>query len=285
MLVIPTPEQVAAAEAADAAAVAAAAETGGEDMVSAEETAAAEVAAAEAAAVEEAGAASETADDTQAQLTAEREQRIRLEGQLEGQRQAPPEKKAEPPVVLTRVQLRAAVDAGTIDEDGMEQLWADQNRAQTRREIGEDQDRRDTERESANFIGSETAKYFSAHPDIRKQGSADWNRLKTEYDYLTQTGEPDDQPDDPKNRKKELRAMRAAFGNSERIAEHTSTHRQTTSETSTSHGGATVAGGDRAVWDKVPKEIRPHYKGMVADGLLTLDEVKRTIPYMTQRPH
>jgi len=259
MLVIPTPEEAAAAEAADAAA-AAEAEAGTE--VGSEEVAEAEAAAA--------------VDDTQAQLTVEREQRIRLEERLAASQAAPPEAAPAPPVVLTRAQLRAAVDAGTIDEDGMEQVWADQNRAQTRREIGEDQDRRDAERTSSNFIESETAQYLSGRPDIRTQGSSDWTKLKTEYDYLIRTGSKD-------SKETELNAMRAAFGPAERIAEHTSTLRQTTGETSTSSSGS--GGGDKSsdILMKVPKSIRAHYRQMVDDGLKTLDEVKRELPYMRQQ--
>jgi len=220
--------------------------------------------------------APETAPDLTQELAAEREQRIRLEERLAAQEAKPGPAAVEPPKELTRVQLREAVDNGQIDQDQMETLWADQERAKTRREVAADNDARDRERQTTSVIQTDTAKYLESHPEIRTQGSSDWNRLKSEYDYLVSLGDKD-------NKTTELKAMRAAFG-PHPIRESSSRRRQTPSETSTSQGGAGGDGRSANIWTKVPEHLRVPYKKMVSDGVMTLEDVKKDIPYMKDQP-
>lgn len=212
--------------------------------------------------------------DLQAQLDTEREQRIRLEERLAVQTAPPPPAKEEPPKEFSRVQLRAAVDEGTISQDQMDETLAEYQHNKTMRGVDERMDARDQKRDTANVVQIDTAKYLDAHPDIRTVGTSDWNRLKSEYDYLIGLGHKD-------NKITELAAMRAAFGSAERIRESTASRRQTSGEMASTQSG-TPAGGDRPVdiWNRVPKHLREAFKKMVSDGVMTLEDVKKDIPYM-----
>ncbi len=210
-------------------------------------------------------------------LAAEKEQRIRLEERLAAQEAAPAPAQVEPPKELTRAQLREAVDNGQLDQDQMETMWADQREARTLRKVEEQNDARDRKRDTANVIQTDTAKYLNSHPDIRKQGSSDWNRLKGEYDYLVSLGDPDDKTT-------ELKAMRAAFGAADRIAESSASRRQTASETSGAQGGAGPGERPVDIWNRVPKHLRAPLKQMVSSGTRTLEDIKKDLPYMKERP-
>lgn len=213
----------------------------------------------------------------EAQAAEERENRIRMEERLKVREEQPPLKE-EPPKVFTRLQLRTARDEGTIDDDQLEEIWATQNREQTRREIREDQDARDKKRDTESFVDTEFSRYLNARPDVRKVGSADHTKVKEEYSFLVdKMGEPD-------SKDTELKAMRAAFGASpERIPERTAARRETPGDASGSAG----TGGDRPVdiWNRVPKHLKAYYQKQVADGFKTMDDVKKDIPYMESRPH
>jgi len=211
--------------------------------------------------------------ELEAQLEAEREQRIRLE-ERERLRAEQKTEKREPPKEWTRAQLRTAVSEGTIDEDQMEEIWAKQQRAAYRRDTEDLLATRDRERATATTVETEIARYTANYPDVTTIGSPTWNKVKAEFDFCVQLG------DDPNSKATEVKALRAALGSSEKIRERTSTHRQTSSETSSSQGGG---GGGRPVdiWNRVPRTHKAHYKRLVEEGYMTLEEVKKTIPYMT----
>jgi hypothetical protein len=216
--------------------------------------------------------------DLQAQLAAEREQRIRLEERLAAEKTPPPAKE-EPPKVWTRAQLRAAVSDQTIDEDQMEEIWAKQVAYQAACAADERVEARDRARTTEDVVRTDTAKYIESHPDIKTIGTPDWNKLKSEYDYLVDSlGYPD-------NKATELAAMRAAFGPPDRIKESTARRRQASAETTSSQAGAGGGGGDRPVdiWNRVPKHLREPLKAMVASGDRTLEDIKKDIPYMRER--
>jgi hypothetical protein len=248
-----------------------------------------EKAAAAAAAEEEATAAEEGGEpvvepepepkiDLQAQLTVEREQRIRLEERLAAQETAPPAEKEKPLKIWTRQELSAAVADQTIDEDQKEEIWSKQQIDRTARVVDERMEAHDRKRDTGNIVQTDTAKYLTNHPDIRTQGTPDWTLLKDKYDYLISLGYKD-------NKTTELAAMSAAFGPPDPIRESTASRRQASAETSSAQAGA-HEGGDRPVdiWNRVPKHLREPFKKMVADGVMTLEGVKKDIPYMKAHP-
>lgn len=215
----------------------------------------------------------EPGPDLTAQLAEEREARIRLEERLKAREE--PVQKAEEPKVFTRQQLRAAVNEGTIDEDQMEEIWSTQQRDQINRDLSKQLDERDQRRTTESFVATETEKYLAAHPGVKEVGSPEWKKVKDEYDFLVQMGDKD-------SKATELKALRAAFGkNVDRIPERTASRRETPSDTSGSQAG----GGDRPVdlWNRVPKHLKPYYKDRVAQGFMTLEDVKKDIPYMSEK--
>ncbi len=218
-------------------------------------------------------------EQLEAQLTEERENRIRLEERVRLQDEQKREPAPEPPKkTFTRQELRAAVNEGSIDEDQLEEIWATQNREQTRQDTAELIETRDQQRDTASFVDTQTEKYLNAHPDVRKPGSPDHDRVKTEYDFFRQMGDPD-------SKDTELKALRAAFGaNPTRITERTAARRETAGESSGAQG---AGGGDRPVdiWNRVPDWCKGYYKKQVEEGFKTLADVKADIPYMEQRRH
>lgn len=212
----------------------------------------------------------------EAQAAEERETRIRYEERLKARDEQPPPKE-EPPKVFTRVQLRAAVNEGSIDEDQMEEIWSTQNREQTKRDTEELLDTRDRKRDTESFVDTEMTRYLTARPDVRKVGSADHTKVKEAYDYLIKMGDKD-------CKDTEVKALHAAFGASpERIPERTAARREVPGDASGSAG----TGDDRPVdiWNRVPQHLKAYYKKQVADGFKTMDDVKKDIPYMEHRPH
>jgi hypothetical protein len=216
-------------------------------------------------------------EELQAQLAEERESRIRLEERLKVRDEQPPAPKEEPKV-FTRQELQTAVDEGQIDADQKEEIWSNQQFERNQRGTEELLNARDKKRDTEGFVETETSRYLSAHPDVRKVDSPDWQKVKDEYDFKVRTGSPD-------SKETELQAMRAAFGaNPERIPERTAARRETPGDASGSTGGGR---GDRPVdiWNRVPDWCKSYYKKQVADGFKTLEDVKADIPYMEKRPH
>jgi hypothetical protein len=213
-------------------------------------------------------------DPLQDQLDDERERRIRLEERLAVQKEEPPPAKEEPPKEFTRAELRSAVNDGKLDDDQMEEIWSTQQRTAIRRDTEEILDRREQQRTSTDTIETETAKYHETYPDISDVKSDNWSKIKREYDFLVKIGNPD-------SKATELMAMRSALGNPTRVRERTSDLRETTRETS-SGTGAPVAHGERPVdiFNQIPTKYRAYTKDRYDQGQITLEEIKKDIPYM-----
>jgi hypothetical protein len=213
-------------------------------------------------------------DPIQTQLDEERERRIRLEERLAVSKEEPPAPKEEPPKEFTRAELRSAVNEGKIDDDQMEEIWSTQNRASIRRDTEEMLDKREQQRSAANTIETETQKYHETYPDITDVKSDNWSKVKKEYDFLVGIGNPD-------TKGTELMALRSALGSSTRVRERTSDLRETSGEMS---GGtsAPVARGERPVdiFNQIPAKYRPYTKERYDQGQITLEEIKKDLPYM-----
>ena len=210
------------------------------------------------------------------QLRTERENVIRLEERvaLSQQKTEPAVKEEPPPKVFTRQELRAAVNEGKLDDDQMEQIWSDQNHARTLRDTEALMNRRDGERTIASTVDVEYDKYVAAFPSLDDKASADWGKVKTEYDYLV------NRLGHPATKTTELAALRSALGRNDRIQEHTAELRETARGT-----GGGEAGGKRPgdIWNRVPKHMRVGLKKLVSDGYRTLADVEKDIPYMREK--
>ena len=212
--------------------------------------------------------------DFETQLQTERETSARLQGRLDAQSEqaTPPPKEEPPPKEFTRAELRTAVEEGKIDSDQLETIWADQNHAKTLRDTEAMINRRDADRTVELTVDGEYDKYVAAYPDLKNEKSAIWGKVKKEYDFMVRMGHAGD-------KKTELTALRSALGSHERIPERTAELRETPAEIA-----GTPGGGTRPVdiWNRVPKSHKAYYKTQVEKGIMTLEDVKKTIPYMTQ---
>lgn len=203
-------------------------------------------------------------------LEEEREARIRLEGMVQGREQAKP---AEPkPQEISRTKLRELVNEGRISEDQMEEIWAKQNRESLLREVDATYSKRLEEQSQKARVDAELQKYIDARPTISQRGSEDWIRVKQEFDYLVQLGDPPDS-------RTELKAARAAFGPAERVREHTTARRPTHAETSSPRGQNTEP-RNVDIFNRIPKSLREYYRFEYENGRKTIDEIKRELPYM-----
>jgi hypothetical protein len=212
------------------------------------------------------------------QLREERDARIRLEERLAASeaKSAPPKK--EEASYLTRQQLRAAVNEGQIDEDQMEEIWATQNRSIQKSDVEDLLESRDRTREVVTRVSSETQKYIDAYPDITKQDSDEWRKVKREYDYLVGLG-------DSHNDATQLKALRAAFGPADRARpkDRTAQLRETVSETSSAGGGSGARPVD--IFNQIPLKYRSYTKARYEEGSLSLAEIEKDLPYMKRLAH
>ncbi len=208
----------------------------------------------------------------QSELQIEREQRIRLEERLNAQSAEAAAKPAKQEVKrLTRAELRVAVNEGKLDDDQMEEFWANQQR-EVHNEDTEKIVRAHAKQESeADFVVTQTQQYLQNFPDVAKEGSPTWNKVKREYDYLRSVGDDD-------SKTTELKALRAALGSSTRIKEHTQALRETVNETSSnvSSGGESTPD----IFSKMPTKYRNYNRERYKNGQVTLETLEKELPYM-----
>jgi hypothetical protein len=217
-------------------------------------------------------------DRYEEQLREEREARIRLEERLAAREAAEKPVEKEEPAVLTRAQLRAAVNEGQIDEDQMEEIWATQQRNIQRKDLEELLDTRDKQRESVTRVSSETQKYIDAYPGVSDQNSEEWRKVKKEYDYLISLG-------DEHNDATQLKALRAAFGPSDRARpkERTAERREAVSETATP--GSSSGARPVDIFNQIPQKYRAYTKSRYEEGQISLEEIEKDLPYMKRLAH
>jgi hypothetical protein len=213
-------------------------------------------------------------DPMESQLAEERERRIRLEERLAVQQETPPPAAEPPPKEFTRAELRTAREDGKIDEDQLEEIWSTQQRSAIRRDTEELLDKRDRDRTAINVVETETQKYHEAYPDITDVKSDAWAKVKSEYDFLVKIGNPD-------SKATELMALRSALGNPTRVRERTSQLRETPKETSSGVGDP-GGRGERPVdiFNQIPLKYRAYTKDRYDTGQITLEDIKKDLPYM-----
>ncbi len=116
-------------------------------------------------------------------------------------------------------------------------------------------------RTTAQFVTSEIAAYQEAIPALTDRDSAEFQKLKTEYQFLVKLGDPEDQ-------RTELKAARAAFGDIAKLKAikgvgQRETHQETGGGAEPSEGGSTEG------WPKgMPADTRDYYQDQIAQGAL-----------------
>lgn len=176
-----------------------------------------------------------------AELQAEREARARLEGQVSTLATVAAPKEPEKPKEFTRVELRTAVDNGTISEDKMFEILEEQAERRVEARLATKLEERLSANQSQTRVQTELDKYVAAYPGLNENGHPDRERANREYAYLISIGQP-------KGPATELAACRAVFGPTDKVRETTRQSRERHVET----GGAGSPPGDdgSASWQK-----------------------------------
>jgi hypothetical protein len=207
----------------------------------------------------------------EARLNEEREARLRLEGEMRARNTpaaaapaAPPKKK------FTRAELRTAMENGQINEDQMEEVWSNQRDDTLREEFAVEMGRREREQSVGARVKGDTQQYIDTFPEVRRQGSDEWNRVKREFDYLVSIGEAGDDTT-------QLKALRAALGPAERVPDRTAERRETP------RGAHSPGGPGRRpvdIFNKIPQKYRSYYKDRYENGQIDLATIEKDLPYM-----
>lgn len=127
------------------------------------------------------------------------EARGKVDGLTAGQTQ-----QAEPE--YTRAELRRAVDEGRLSEDEADDIYDRQTRTRMSREIEQEISTRFAQTTTVKQAHDEVNKYLAAIPEVENPESAEFKKVKAEYDHLVSLGY------DPHQPQTQAAALRAAFG-------------------------------------------------------------------------
>lgn len=173
-------------------------------------------------------------------------------------------KTAEPaeakPTEYTRAGLREAVTQGRITQDQADALWDQQLTKKITAEATTAARDAVTTDTTVAKIEAELTRYEAAVPAVKDTNSAEFKKVKAEFDYLVSIGLP-------KTKQTELAAARNVFGKIDAVE---AARRNTGSREHDAgdHGGG--AGGDEGgegnVWKGVPAEHRKYYREQISKG-------------------
>lgn len=183
----------------------------------------------------------------EAQLTAERDERIRLEERAKA--------KAETTPQYTRSQLQGLVDEGKLNQDQADALWEKQleDRITAKARTEAEQQAKISKRQAA--IQGVLTQYRDLRPDAWKAGTEDRQKVQSEYRYLV------DVLGQPEGIETEAAACRAAFGPPEKVVPITRERRETPAESG--------AAKDEPPGSRLPKmsnRYKEFYAGQIAKG-------------------
>lgn len=153
------------------------------------------------------------AKDAETKLQQLREEKARLEGQLEATRTAPPvpEPKVEPR--LTWTQLEAGIAEGKITQAQALDYRDETLRQDLKRDFDQQLREERTTRERSTTVSGELAQYKQAIPAILSVGTPERQKVEREFAYLVSIGY------DAKDLRTELIACRTALGDVRTIKE------------------------------------------------------------------
>jgi len=183
----------------------------------------------------------------EAQLTAERDERIRLEERAKLKVETAPQ--------YTRTQLQALVDEGKINQDQADQLWEKQleDRITAKARAEAEQQARIQKKQTA--VRDALSKYRELRPDIAIAGTEDRAKVQAEYRYLV------DVLGQPEGIETEAAACRAAFGPPEKAQAITRERRETPAD-----GGAPRQEPRSNRLPKISDRLHAFYEMQIAKG-------------------
>jgi hypothetical protein len=155
-------------------------------------------------------ARTKTAESEAQQL---REEKARLEGQLEATRTAPPVPEPKPEPRHSWTQLEAAIADGKITQAQAMEYREETIRAELEAKFDAKLQHDRTTRERGTSISDELAQYKQAAPEILTLGTPERKKVEREFNYLLGKGF------DKNDLRTELLACRAALGDVETVKE------------------------------------------------------------------
>ena len=200
-------------------------------------------------------------------------QKRHYEGRLEGQRAEFEALKAgvggrkedpvpEAPKRYTRAELKAAVDAGQINSDQSEEIWA----KQVTEQAGEEAERRAlaavSVRSTKERVDADLTKYKRLAPEIMDESSDVRRRIREEFTALAETGMPSR---GPQALATELAAIRAVLGPLDKL-ETARTARRHQESDEQSGGGEGRKSSGKTAWDRLDARQKAYYEKGIQAG-------------------
>lgn len=197
--------------------------------------------------------------DAEVKLQAEREQRARLEGELEALRRTPPPQAAPPPPRYSAAQLQQMIDEGKATVGQVLAYQEETLRKELATTLDEKVQATLTATAKTSSLNQEMERYKAVVPEVIQEGTPERQKVTQEFSYLVSLGY------DARDPRTELMAVRAALGSVEtiqakRAAKTIPTGRETMQDIQ-ANGGAKASEPD--VLKKMTAAQRQHYQRMI----------------------
>jgi hypothetical protein len=187
-----------------------------------------------------------------------------LRAEFEAKLEKATAKPVEAPKVYTRAELNALVAAGQINQEQADAQMDIQTREAARAEAREVATNTVTQAQQKERVTSDIARYVAVKPELKDRGSADFQKVAAEYQFLVGLG-------DPPTLATELKAIRAAFGAVETIEQAAKGRPSHDSHQEHGAGGGSAGpkGGKGTL--KLSERERAHYEPKVGPGKMYPD--------------
>jgi len=183
-----------------------------------------------------------------------------LESQVESQN--------KPPEELSGQRIAELVDAGSLSDEEAGRIKERQMETRISRNVEERTASTLTQAELDRNVGDEIGRYMEKVPNLAVTGSEELGRVRTEFNYLRQHGQPD-------SKSTELAALRAVYGPAASVQSGTPER-----ETHQEMGGDGSSPADNKAGDdfKLTADEAAYGKDLVSKGIYTnLDQYREEV--------
>lgn len=199
------------------------------------------------------------AKDAETKIQLEREQRARLEGELEAMKRAPAQPTAPTPPRYSAAQLQQMIDEGKATVGQVLAYQEEALRKELETKLDEKVQATLSAKAKTSTLQHEMDRYKQVVPEVTQEGTPERQKVVQEFSYLVEMGY------DAKDPRTELMAVRAALGSVETIqakrnAKAIPTGRETMQDIQ-SNSGKPV--GEPDVLKKMTAAQRQHYQRMI----------------------
>lgn len=195
----------------------------------------------------------------QARRSQEREDALRAEFEAFKSGAKSSKDQQDPPKRYSRVELKAAVSAGQVTQDQADDIWAKQVKDEAREEAvaaaREDSSRR-TQQEQLDHDLNE---YKRLAPEIKDRTSDTFEKVRTEFQYMTRNGSP-------KDLATELAAIRAVLGPLDKLEKAKSATRSEDHDQQGGGGRQEERKAGKKLVDTLSPREKSYYQGLIDRG-------------------